>query len=137
MISAYLDFRIPFQDVDSMQVVWHGNYIRYFEQARSELLRAIGYTYSDMARCGFAFPVVVLNVKYVAPARFDERVRVCAELLPCENCLDIRYRLTSLESGRTLCKAKTRQMAVSLSTGESFFSLPDALLAKIAETEKS
>lgn len=135
MISSHLDFRIPFQDVDSMQVVWHGNYVRYFEQARSELLRDIGFTYGDMAARGFVFPVVKLNVKYVAPARFDERVRAVAELLPCENCLDVRYRLVSLEDGRLFCKATTRQMAVRLSTGESLLQLPEPLLTLMREFE--
>lgn len=131
MIEAHLDFRIPFQDVDSMQVVWHGNYVRYFEQVRAELLRDIGFTYGDMAARGFAFPIVRLDVKYMSPARFDERVRATAELLPCENCLDIRYRVISLESGKTLCKATTRQMAVNLENGESLFRLPEPLFSKM------
>lgn len=116
-----------------MQVVWHGNYVRYFEQVRAELLREIGFTYGDMAARGFAFPVVRLEVKYVAPARFDERVRATAELIYGENCLDIRYRLISLESGKTLCKATTRQMAVRLADGESLFQLPEPLLSKMRE----
>lgn len=129
MISAHIDFRIPFQDVDSMRVVWHGNYIRYFEQARCELLRKLGYTYTQMEKLGFVFPVVRLETKYIAPARFDENVRVEASLVKNENCLEIRYLMTSLDSQKKLCKARTRQMAVRLDGGESLFELPEPMLS--------
>lgn len=132
-ISATLDLRIPFQDVDSMRVVWHGNYVRYLEQVRAELLRGMGFTYGDMAAAGYVFPIVQLSMKFMTPARFDERIRVEAELVPCENCLDIRYLIRSLESGKKLCKATTRQMAVSAATGESLFLLPEPLLSKMRE----
>ena len=96
---------------------------------------AVAGACEDMAARGFVFPVVKLNVKYVAPARFDERVRAVAELLPCENCLDVRYRLVSLEDGKLFCKATTRQMAVRLSTGESLLQLPEPLLTLMREFE--
>lgn len=132
-LSAQLDFRIPFQDVDSMRVVWHGNYVRYFEQVRAELLRNLGYTYGDMEAAGYVFPIVTLEVKFTAPARFDERVRVVATLVPCDLCLDIKYVVTSLDTGARLCKGKTRQMAVSVKTGESLYRLPEPLLSKMEE----
>lgn len=132
-LSAQLDFRIPFQDVDSMRVVWHGNYVRYLEQVRAELLRNLGFTYFDMEAAGFVFPIVTLEVKFTAPARFDERVRAVATLIPCELCLDIKYVISSLDTGKRLCKARTRQMAVNTKTGESLYRLPEPLFSKMEE----
>ncbi len=127
-MEASLTFRVPFQDVDSMRIVWHGNYPRYFEQVRAELMRRLGFTYLDMEQAGYAFPIVTLSVKYKAPARFDELICVTARLVPCENCLDIAYEVKNAATGQLLVTAATRQMAVCLKTQESLFELPEPLL---------
>ena len=127
-MEASLTFHVPFQDVDSMRVVWHGNYTRYFEQVRSELMRSLKFTYLDMEKAGYAFPIVQLSVKYKASAHFDELIRVTARIIPCENCLDIAYEVRSVETNRLLVTATTRQMAVCLKSGESLFELPEPLL---------
>ena len=51
------ELKISFEDLDSMNVVWHGNYVRYMEQARCDLLEKMGYTYFDMKKEGYAYPV--------------------------------------------------------------------------------
>ena len=52
------DYRIPYADTDKMGVVYHSNYLKYFEMGRTELMRQIGYTYDEMEKQGFYFPVV-------------------------------------------------------------------------------
>ena len=63
--SASITLRIPFNDVDPMQVVWHGNYFRYMEQVRCELLRQIDYGYREMEASGFAWPIIDTRMKPV------------------------------------------------------------------------
>ena len=64
--------RVEFYDVDSMDVVWHGNYIKYFEAARCAFLREIGYDYANFRDDGFALPVVKLDIKYIKPQNTNE-----------------------------------------------------------------
>jgi len=133
MNSATLDFRIPFNDCDPMCVVWHGNYLRYFEQVRAELFRAWNFTCTDMFAAGYVFPVAKYSVKYIAPAHFDERVR--AEIFAENNdvCLDLHYSLRSLDSGKILAKARSRQVCVVIKTKETLYELPEPLISKIRE----
>ena len=60
MISTEITLRTQFYDLDPMNIVWHGNYVRYLEQARSALLSEIGYGYAEMQASGFAWPIVDL-----------------------------------------------------------------------------
>src|ERR1700761_7909922 len=78
MISADVVIKAQFHDLDPMQVVWHGNYVRYLEQARCALLDRIGYNYPEMEASGFAWPVVDLRVKYVRPVRVAQEIVVGA-----------------------------------------------------------
>lgn len=133
MNFATLDFRIPFNDCDPMRVVWHGNYLRYFEQVRAELFRNWKFTYDDMFAAGYVFPVAKFSIKYISPAKFDERVRAEVSAEDNDICLDLRYALRSLDSGKILAKARSRQVAVAIKNGETLYELPDPLRTKIRE----
>ncbi len=131
MISAEVTLTAQFYDLDPMQVVWHGNYVRYLEQARCALLDRIGYNYPEMAGSGYVWPVVELTVKYVGAIRFGQRVRVRATLAEYENRLRIDYRITDQESGQTLTKARTTQVAVRAATQELCLESPADFVAKV------
>ena len=60
-----VEFKIDFFEVDSMRIVWHGNYINYFERARCAFLDKIGYNYIAMEESGYIFPVTEVKCKYV------------------------------------------------------------------------
>ena len=64
--------RVIYGDTDQMGVVYYANYLRYFEFARSELLRAHGRSYRDMEAEGLSLPVVEATCRYVAPARYED-----------------------------------------------------------------
>jgi len=70
MIEARL--RVAYGDTDQMGVVYYANYLRYFELARGEYIRARGRTYRDIERDGALLPVVEAHVQYNAPARYDD-----------------------------------------------------------------
>ena len=63
-IEASTEFKVEFYDVDSMGVVWHGNYVKYMELGRCALLDKIGYGYNEMKESGYAFPVTSIKLKY-------------------------------------------------------------------------
>ena len=90
MISTEVTRRTQFHDLDPMNIVWHGNYLRYFEEARAALLDEIGFGYRAMEASGFAWPIVDLAIKYVRPLRLAQEFTVRATLTEYENRICIR-----------------------------------------------
>ncbi len=64
--------RVNYFDTDKMGVVWHGNYIKYFEMGREEAFRSIGLSYSQLEAEGVMMPIVDLSAEYFKPAVYDE-----------------------------------------------------------------
>lgn len=130
-LSASVEIEVPFHDVDVMQVVWHGHYVKYLELARCALLRSFDYDYPQMQASGYLWPVVECSLKYVRPARYGQRLRIEAHLVEYENRLRIDYLIFCAASGERLSKAQTTQVAVESSTMEMQFVSPQALLTRV------
>jgi acyl-CoA thioester hydrolase len=130
-LIAEVEIEVPFFDMDPMQVVWHGHYLKYFEQARCALLRRIDYDYPAMQASGYLWPVVELHVKYVNAARYGQRLRATATLLEYENRLKLGYLVSDRDSGRRLTKGYSVQVAVLAATGELQLVSPRVLLDKV------
>jgi len=130
-IFAETDITIEFFDLDPMQVVWHGNYFKYFETGRCVLLEKIGYNYTEMEKSGFAFPVIEVSAKYVGPLKFRDKARIKAVLVEYENCLRIKYEIRNIQTGLLTTKGLTTQMAFNMNTNESCIVCPNILLEKV------
>ena len=128
-----ITFKIPFYDIDPMQVVWHGNYIKYMECGRCAFLEKRQMTYAHMSQLGVAFPVVSLKIKYIRSCVFGQEVSLTTTLEPCDNCLIFKYVLRDAKTGDKLMQAQTRQMAVEMTTKQSLFELPKACLDRLKE----
>lgn len=137
LIERKFGFKAEFYDVDSMNVVWHGNYIRYLEFGRCRFLDEVGFNYLTMKETGFALPIVKLNVKYIKPIFFNDECEINVILTGFEGFLSFDYEIFA--RGEKVCKANTAQMAVNLQ-GESLYELPkcftDALQKFIAQKAK-
>lgn len=131
MVEASVEISIPFHDVDTMRVAWHGHYLKYLEVARCELLQTIGYDYPEMEESGFVWPVIEVHVRYAQPLRFRQKIVVHARITEWENRLKIVYTIRDSETGKRLTKAHTVQVAVDLATGEMQYASPDILLEKM------
>ena len=66
-----MEHRVGYAETDAMAIVHHSNYIRWFEMGRNDLLRAIGYPYSELERLGIWMPVIGVNCEYKTPSVFD------------------------------------------------------------------
>lgn len=80
MLSTSADIRVRYAETDAMGVVYHGNYLPWFEIARIALLDKAGISYRDLDAEGFLLPVLEANLKYIAPARFHDLVTVTATM---------------------------------------------------------
>lgn len=116
--SAEIDIEVPFFDVDLMQVVWHGHYVKYLEQARCALLAELNYDYPTMLASGYVWPVIDLQLRYVQSAVFGQRLRVRAELIEWESRLKVHYLITDAATGQRITRASSVQVAVDVATRE-------------------
>ncbi len=128
---AEVEIQVQFYDVDALQVVWHGHYAKYFEDARCALLDGIGYGYAQMRDSGFAWPVIDLHVRYAQPAVLGQRIIVRAELVEWEQRLRIEYVISDAASGARLSKGSTTQVAVNMETQEMCFVSPPILFERL------
>ncbi|MDF0533327.1 acyl-CoA thioesterase [Shewanella yunxiaonensis] len=124
VVTAEVELEIPFFDVDSMGITWHGNYLRYFEVARCKLLDKIDYGYRQMLSSGYGWPIVDVQLKYVKSSTFEQKIRVVAGLVEWENRLKIQYQIFDAGSGERLTKGYTIQAAVNMQTKELCFETP-------------
>lgn len=131
LLSSYIDINVPFYDVDSMRIVWHGHYVKYLEDARCELLDKIGYNYQAMEDSGYLWPIVDMRLKYVASAKFASKIRVYAFLVEYETRMKIAYEIYEISSGKVLNKAHTVQVAVDIATEEMLYESPRVFVDKI------
>ena len=115
---------VPFFDVDSMNVVWHGHYVKYLEVARCALLDKIGHNYTAMLKSGHAWPVIDMQLRYVRGAVFGQTINVRASLVEWENRLKVNYLITDLASGERLTRASTVQVAVEIASREMLLASP-------------
>ena len=130
-IFTETEITIEFFDIDPMRVVWHGNYVNYFEIGRRSLLEKIGYSYYEMEQSGYTFPVVEISVKYLESLRFRDKARIKAVLLEYENCLRIKYEIFNAETGVLTTRGMSTQMAYDINAGESCFVCPGILIEKV------
>lgn len=122
---------VPFYDLDSMDVVWHGNYIKYLEVARCDLLSKIGYTYNDMRADGVAYPVTTMDLKFIKPAVFSQKLKVVSEIIDYEPALNIKYEIFDARTGEKIFKAKSMQICVDINTRESVYTAPLNFVKKL------
>lgn len=129
--SAEVEIEVPFYDVDSMNIVWHGHYAKYFEIARCALLDSIHYGYNQMLESGYGWPIIDMHIRYPSPARFKQKIKVKASLTEYEERLKINFLVTDVESGKRLTRGHTVQVAVDIKSGEMLFTSPAILAKKI------
>ena len=107
MLSFEHKLRVEYHHTDQMGIVHHSNYIKFFEAARTEWLRAAGLTYAEMERRGVMMPIVDVHVKYRQPAYYDEvlSVSVFVDELPMAR-MTFRYEIRG-EDGRDVASGTT------------------------------
>ena len=107
MKSFETKIRVEYHHTDQMGIVHHSNYVKFFEVARTEWLRAMGLTYAEMERRGVMMPIVEGNVKYRQPAYYDELISVTAmvEELPMARMI-FKYEIRG-EDGRDIASGST------------------------------
>jgi acyl-CoA thioester hydrolase len=79
MPSSVSTLRVRYAETDKMGVVYYANYLVWFEVARADLLRSLGWTYREMEHAGVSLPVIEVHCEYHRSARYDEEIEVRTE----------------------------------------------------------
>ncbi|MBD3874226.1 acyl-CoA thioesterase [Pseudomonas kunmingensis] len=124
VLQAEVEMLVPFFDVDSMDVVWHGHYVKYFEVARCALLERIDHNYQQMREAGYAWPIIDVQLRYMRGARFNQRIVVRADLVEWESRLKINYLIRDAETGERMTRGSTVQVAVEIASREMLLASP-------------
>ena len=130
-LSHEIEITPAFYDIDVMEVVYHGHYVRFLELARSALLGKFDYDYPRMRESGYAWPVVDMRLKYVRPATFGQVLKVRATITEWENRLRIEYMVRDAATGQKVTSAYTLQVAVDIGTRAMCFVCPPVLWERL------
>ncbi|MDR2981280.1 MAG: acyl-CoA thioesterase [Puniceicoccales bacterium] len=80
MITASSEIRVRYAETDAMGIAYHGNYLAWFEVARVALLDKLGLPYKALDDAGFLLPVLEVGIRYIASARFDDKLTITASM---------------------------------------------------------
>lgn len=79
MPASTTTLRVRYAETDKMGVVYYANFLVWFEVARADLLRSLGWTYREMEAAGVSLPVIEAHCEYRRPARYDDEIEVRTE----------------------------------------------------------
>jgi acyl-CoA thioester hydrolase len=107
-------YRVLYADTDRSQVVYHANYLRYFEQGRASLMREAGYPYKAVEASGFVYPIIEIGVTYHTALEYDDAVWIYTRPGTLERVrLQFDYVITHAQTGDTVCTGFTRHCATN------------------------
>ncbi len=95
MFTTETQVRVRYAETDQMGVVYHSNYFPYFETARAESIRHLGFTYADMEKMGVIMPVVDVHCRYLRPAKYDDLLTIKTTLkeLPVHHKVEFHHEV--------------------------------------------
>ncbi|HBY93039.1 MAG: acyl-CoA thioesterase [Ardenticatenaceae bacterium] len=113
-LSHEITFRVRYAETDQMGIVHHSVYFIWFEEARSDFMRARGSSYAEFERAGLLLPLSGASARFLAPARYDQpvTVRVWVERLRSRT-LTFGYEVRAAQSGQTLVTGSTTHIVTT------------------------
>ena len=104
----YWPVRVYYEDTDAGGVVFYANYLKFFERARTEMLRALGFEQDELiANNGIIFAVRSIEVDYLRPALFNDQIIVSAEVVQAKK-VSVSFAQSITRNAEVLCKSTVR-----------------------------
>jgi acyl-CoA thioester hydrolase len=115
--------RVRYAETDQMNVVYHSNYVIWFEVGRVEFMRQLGFTYREMEmQDQLHLPVVEVRCRYKAPARYDDEIIVRTHIARLRSSLiQFQYEVLRAEDGLLLAEGESTHVAVNANMEKSSF----------------
>jgi acyl-CoA thioester hydrolase len=119
------EIRVRFNEADPLGVVWHGHYLRYFEDGREAFGMKYGISYLDFYRQGLAVPIVSVQCDYKKPLRYGQSVIVETRFEPLPAAkLQFHYAVFEATTNQRVATGSTTQVFVDVKTFELQLTLP-------------
>lgn len=120
-----VQMRVPFHDLDPMQVVWHGNYFKYFDVARFGLFASVGVDlYAYLKERQLVFPITRTSIKHILPLRFDETFICRASVSEARYKIAMDFEIRRPDADTVCTRGKAEQVAVKLPDMALEFEIP-------------
>jgi len=120
--------RVAFYDLDPIQVVWHGNYLNYFEDARTALFNNNGIDLYDFyLRDGIVFPIIKTSTKHILPLRYHEEFICRATIVDARMKIVVDFEIRKADGGQICTRGRTEQVSVKAATMEILYSIPEEI----------
>ena len=119
-LTERIEIHVRFNEADPLGIVWHGHYIRYFEDGREAFGQKYGLGYLDMYKQGYVVPVVSVECEYKRSLRYGDKMIIETTYLPCET--------TKIIFKYTLYNAATNEVVATGSTTQVFLDVEKSML---------
>ena len=131
MYTSETTVRVRYAETDAMGVVYHGNYAPYFEVARVESIRQLGFSYKDMEKVGIIMPVIEWHAKFLRPAHYDDllTVKTILKELPSDHRIEFFQEVYN-ETGKQLTLGRVVLYFMNATSMEKT-TMPDFLKKKL------
>jgi acyl-CoA thioester hydrolase len=106
MLSGEITIRVRYAETDRMGLLHHANYLVYFEQGRTELLRSLGLAYRDLEDQGYLLVLTRAEVRYRRPARYDDQLTLRTTVLRT-TLVKVVHRYEVFKDGELLAEGET------------------------------
>jgi len=121
-----IQLAVPFYDLDPMQMVWHGNYLKYFDKARAELFFNLGIDLlAYFKKTHYLFPITKTSTKHIASLRYRDTFKCKASLVEAEYKIVVDFEIRLVENNRLCARGRSEQVAVKYPDMEIQFEIPD------------
>jgi acyl-CoA thioester hydrolase len=136
-VSTSVTLKVPYYDVDLMQIVWHGNYLKYFEVARQALFKEHGVDLQRyMEETRYVFPVVRSTIKHIWPLRFDDEFICTAVVRETRVRIVLDFEIKLRSNDKVCAKGWSEQVAVLLPEMEMVFQIPEEIQKALSSDEQ-
>ena len=126
--SHDVKMKVSFFDLDPMQIVWHGNYLKYFDIARSELFDGLGvdlFEFHDRTR--YIFPIIRSSVKHIHPLKRGDEFICRATVKEARTKIIVAFEIRLVADGTICAKGTTEQAAVLAPEMEMVYTIPEEI----------
>ncbi|HEV3437337.1 MAG TPA: thioesterase family protein [Gemmata sp.] len=112
MLSGEIQIRVRYAETDRMGLLHHANYLIYFEQARTELLRTQGAAYKELEDRGFFLVIAKIEIKYKSPAHYDDLLTI-RTIVTRTSPIRIEHKYEVFREGMLICEGTTTLACVN------------------------
>ena len=116
MINGEIKLRVRYSDTDQMGYVYYGRYASYYEVARVELFRSLGFSYKNLEEEGIGMPVIDMDTKYLLPIKYDEKIIIKTRIEELPSSKIIFYYDIFNKENNLANSAKTTLTFINLSS---------------------